>query len=262
MPESSGAIVPLPAAVESSQPLVTIITATFNAAATLQACLESVRSQDYPNIEHLIIDGGSTDSTIAILQAYATPGTWVSEPDGGIYDAWNKGLAMARGEWIAFVGADDVLLPGAVSAYMRLAQAQPQAMYLSSRVQWIGSDGRDRVIGREWSWPRFQRYMCTAHVGSMHHRYLFEQFGHYDALLRIVADYELLLRAGKHLRAAFLPQVTVRMQGGGNSDRLDALDEATLVKIKTGKRQGWIAAWERFVARLSFRLRRLFTRRN
>jgi glycosyltransferase involved in cell wall biosynthesis len=238
-------------------PVVTIITATFNAAATLEACLASVRAQDYPHIEHLILDGGSKDKTLEILQKQATPGSWISEPDRGIYDAWNKGLARAQGEWIAFLGADDTFLPGAVSAYMELAAQHPEAQYISSRVRWIGPRGRTRLIGKPWRWPRFQRYMCTAHVGSMHHRRFFEQFGQYDIKLPIVADYEMLLRAGPTLRTAFLPQVTVEMQGGGNSDNVKAIEEATLVKIVTGKRKPWLVHVERFLAHLKFHLRRL-----
>ena len=241
---------------ETRPPLVTIITATFNAAATLQACLDSVRAQDYPHLEHLILDGGSKDGTLEILKEYAQPGTWISESDRGIYDAWNKGLARARGEWIAFVGADDRLLPGAVSAYMQLAAEHPEAMYLSSRVRWVGPNGRTRLIGGPWRWPRFQRYMCTAHVGSMHRRSLFEQYGEYDISLPIVADYEMLLRAGPNLRTAFLDEVTVEMQGGGNSDNLRAVDEAAQVKLATGRRTPWRVALERMVARQMFRLRR------
>ena len=240
------------------QPRVTVITATFNAAATLEACLESVRLQSYSGVDHLVIDGASTDGTVPMLERAERPGLrWISEPDRGIYDAWNKGLHLTRGEWIAFVGADDVLLPDAVAAYMELAAERPEAMYLSSRVQWIGAGGRARIIGDRWSWPRFQRYMCTAHVGSMHHRRLFEQYGAYDSSLRIVADYELLLRAGKNLPTAFLPQVTVRMQGGGTSDSLKALDESAQVKVATGKRHPWRAAMERQAARQMFRVRRM-----
>ncbi len=238
------------------RPLVTVITATYNAAGTLRACMESVRAQDYPSIEHLLIDGGSKDETIEILKAEATPGTWISEPDRGIYDAWNKGLALARGEWIAFLGADDRFLPGAVSAYMQLAAENPEALYLSSQVRWLGPNGNTRLIGQPWRWPRFQRYMCTAHVGSMHHRRFFEQYGQYEISLPIVADYEMLLRAGPRLPAAFLPQVTVEMQGGGNSDNLRAVDEAAQVKIATGRRTPWLVAMERFAARQAFRLRR------
>ena len=240
----------------SVQPKVSIITATFNASKTLEACLESVRNQDYTNVEHLIIDGGSKDSTIEILTQQGTSLRWLSEPDRGIYDAWNKGLAMATGEWICFLGADDAFLPGAISGYMRLARENPSATYLSSRIRWISPGGRPRIIGKPWTWPQFRRYMCTAHPGSMHHRKLFEQYGTYDISLRIVGDYELLLRPGESLKSAFMPQITVNMQGGGASDGLSALDESRKVKIDTAKRTPWAASLERLVARQLFRVRR------
>ena len=238
-------------------PLVTIITATFNAEATLLACLKSVKAQDYPRIQHLVIDGASKDGTVAILREHAGESVaWISEPDRGVYDAWNKGLARAEGEWIAFLGADDVLLLDAVSAYMRLAKEHPEAEYLSSYVGWISPGGKPRRIGGPWVWSRFRRYMCTAHVASMHRRSLFERIGTYDDKLRIVADYELLLRAGPSLKTAFLPQVTVQMQGGGNSDNLKGVNEAALVKKTTGSRSAVMAEIERWWASLVFTLRR------
>ncbi len=237
------------------RPQVTVITATFNAAKTLEACLSSVRTQDYLNVQHVLVDGGSKDGTVELLERHATAGNWISEPDRGIYDAWNKGLAMATGDWICFLGADDVLLPDAISSYMRLAREKPQARYLSSRVRWISPSGRARLIGKPWSWPSFRRYMCTAHPGSMHHRSLFERHGRYDSSLRIVGDYEFLLRAGASLETAFLPCVTVEMQGGGTSDNIKALDEARQVKVTTGLRTPWIASMERCIARQMFRIR-------
>jgi len=240
---------------QSPRAQVTVITATFNAAKTLETCISSVHAQDYENVQHVLVDGGSEDGTVELLERHATAGNWISEPDRGIYDAWNKGLAMATGDWICLLGADDILLPGAISAYMRLAREKPQARYLSSRVKWLSPAGRVRLIGEPWSWSKFRRYMCTAHPGSMHHRSLFERYGRYDSSLQIVGDYEFLLRAGAGLQTAFLPHVTVQMQGGGTSDNINALDEARHVKISTGLRTPWIASVERLLARQMFRLR-------
>jgi glycosyltransferase involved in cell wall biosynthesis len=245
-----------------AMPLVTVITATFNAAATVGACLASVQAQDYARVEHLVIDGASSDTTMEIVREQGGLGVRsISEPDRGIYDAWNKGLELARGQWVAFLGADDCYEAGAISAYMRLAAKYPTALYLSGKVRWIGPKGRNRLIGAAWQWPRFQRYMCTAHVGSMHSRRLFEKYGRYDASLRIVADYELLLRAGSDLPAAYLPEVTATMLGGGASDSLAAVDEAARVKLSTGHRSSALVALERVAARQTFRAKRLFSQR-
>ncbi len=233
----------------TDRPLVTVITATWNSAKTLQACLDSVQQQVYPHLEHLVIDGASTDGTLDILRAQTSPNLhFHSEPDRGIYDAWNKGLARARGTWIAFLGSDDLYLPGAVTAYMDLAAANPQAQYLSGQVRWIGPHG-PRTIGKPWSWPAFQRYMTVAHVGSMHHRDLFDRYGTYDTNLRIVADYEFLLRARGDLRTAYLPRLTTQMLAGGASDSLAALHETARVKQTTGGRSPVVARLELLYAR-------------
>ena len=95
---------------ERMKPLVTIITATYNAASSLQATISSIRQQSYVNIEWIIVDGGSSDDTVRILQQNDDViQFWTSEPDNGIYDAWNKGIARARGEWIGFLGAGLIL---------------------------------------------------------------------------------------------------------------------------------------------------------
>lgn len=241
------------------KPLVSIITASYNAEATIGACLASVRSQTYPNIEHIVVDGGSKDGTVALLRNSPSI-AWSSEPDEGIYDAWNKGLERAQGEWIAFLGADDTYLPDAVAAYMALAAKRPEAEYLSSQTRWIGPNGRTRRIGSAWRWPRFQRFMCVAHVGSMHHRRLFRSYGHFDTTYRSAADYEFLLRPRADLHAAYLPQITVEMQGGGASDSPKALLEAKRAKLETGGRAEMLVAVELLRAKASFYMRRLLTK--
>jgi glycosyltransferase involved in cell wall biosynthesis len=239
-------------------PLVSVITATYRAAGCLRRCIESVRAQTYAPVEHIVIDGGSDDGTVDLLESCSGAlAGWISEPDTGVYDAWNKGLALARGEWIAFLGADDVYLPSAIEDYMSLAAMHPEAMYLSSQVRWTAAGGASRIIGEPWSWPRFQRRMCTAHVGSMHRRSLFESYGRYDTTFRCVADYEFLLRAGADLRTAFLPQVTAEMQGGGLSDSAHALDEAARAKRTTGMVPWQVVAFDHAIAKAAFFRRRI-----
>jgi glycosyltransferase involved in cell wall biosynthesis len=218
-------------------PLVTVVTAVFNGQKDLVKCLDSVLRQDYPNIEHIVLDGGSSDGTIDVLREYDDRiAFWKSEPDKGVYDAWNKSLTEACGEWICFLGADDEFLPGAVSAYMALAARNPDAEFLSSRMTWIHPSGYERRYGEPWSWRRLSRYMCMAHIGSMHRKRLFERNGQFDTSYRIAADYEFLLRAGAGLRSAFMPTVTAVMRGGGISDSGAALHEANRAKHETGGR--------------------------
>ena len=169
-------------------------------------------------------------------------------------------MKLATGEWIAFLGADDIYLPGAISAYMRVAAAQPAAEYISAQVRWVRPDGKSRIIGEPWRWRRFRRFMSTAHVGSMHRRSLFARYGTYNDGLKIVADYELLLRAGSGLKTAFLPMVTAQMLSGGASDSLAAVREAAGVKLTTGRRSPLLVRLEEARAALGFRVLRLLHR--
>ena len=239
-------------------PLVTVITAVFNGQPYLAECLDSVLQQDYPNIEHIVFDGGSTDGTLEILRHYDDRiAFWKSEPDRGVYDAWNKALSEAQGEWICFLGADDEFLPGAVSAYMRLAHKHPEAEYLNSRERWVHPDGYQRTRGKPWTWPGIMRQMCMAHVGSMHRRSLFDRLGMYDRSFGTASDYELLLRARGSLKTAYMPVVTVMMRAGGMTDSRASLADATRAKIATGGRNATLAKLEHFVANTTFFLRPL-----
>jgi glycosyltransferase involved in cell wall biosynthesis len=239
-------------------PLVTVVTAVFNGQAYIAECLESVLRQDYPNIEHIVLDGGSNDSTIKVLREYDDRiALWKSEPDKGVYDAWNKALLEARGEWICFLGADDEFLPGAVSAYMALAAKNPRAKYLSSKVRWVHPSGYSRTFGEPWTWRKFSKFMCAAHAGSMHRSSLFDRLGTYDISYRSAADYELLLRARHQLNAAYMPVITVMMRAGGVSDSTAAFEEATRAKVATGGRNAALAAMELRMANAKFVLRPL-----
>ena len=100
-------------------PLISIIVAVFNGEKTIQQCIDSVAQQSYPYKELIIIDGGSTDRTVELIKANQDKVKyWISEPDGGIYHAWNKGLAQVSGEWVAFLGVDDIYLPTALQDYV------------------------------------------------------------------------------------------------------------------------------------------------
>jgi glycosyltransferase involved in cell wall biosynthesis len=239
-------------------PLVTVVTVVFNGKPYIAGCLNSVLQQDYPNIEHIVLDGGSSDGTLDVLRQYDDRiAYWRSEPDKGVYDAWNKSLSAAQGDWICFLGVDDEFLPGAISAYMALAAANPQAEYLSSRLLWVHPSGYTRTMGQPWTWAGFRKRMVTAHVGSMHHRRLYERLGQYDTTYRSAADYEFLLRAHHELKAAYMRITTVMMRAGGVSDDNAAFAEATRAKIATGGRNRLLAALELHIANAKFLLRPL-----
>lgn len=240
------------------QPLVTVITAVYNGQPYVAGCLESVLRQDYPNIEHIVLDGASNDGTVDVLREYDDRiALWRSEPDTGVYDAWNKALAEARGEWICFLGADDEFLPGAISAYIALANRNPQAEYLCSRVNWVHSSGYRRMIGEPWRWRKFSKTTCVPHTGSMHRRSLLGRLGAFDTSYRLLADYEFLLRAGRQLNAAYMPVITVMMRGGGISSTYGskAFEEEARAQVETGERNKALATIHKFVQKAKFSLR-------
>jgi glycosyltransferase involved in cell wall biosynthesis len=242
-----------------AMPLVTVITAVFNGRDCIGDCIESVLIQDYPNIEHLILDAGSQDGTVDLLRNYDNKiALWLSEPDRGVFDAWNKGLDLSRGDWIAFLGADDVYLPNAISTYMTLARQNPEAEFLSSRARLNHPTGYAPVFGGAWEWPRFSKTMTTIHVGTMHRRSLFERYGKFNSSYLIAGDYEFLLRPRAHLRTAFTSETTVVMRAGGLSDSTAGLYEARRARVEASVRSPLAAAIELRIAVLRFHARRLF----
>ena len=245
------------------KPLVTIITSVRNGGKHLEESIQSVLNQSYDNIEYILVDGGSTDSTLQILRAHESQiDLWISEPDKGIYDAWNKALSHAHGDWIAFIGSDDVFYGAAVSSYVDFLRGQPPGLeFVSSRVELIRDNQVERVVGAPWNWRTFASYMKIAHPGAMHSRALFERLGCFDAAYKVSGDYELLLRARDRLAAAYLPAVTLRMRVGGNSEFNPKEGAETLrAKVVSGGRNRWLCYWELRLAAAKKHFRHMYRR--
>jgi glycosyltransferase involved in cell wall biosynthesis len=244
-----------------ASPLFSIVTVVFNGARTVEAAIRSVSAQSFRDFEYIVLDGASTDGTTAILEKHAgSIDYWLSEPDSGIYNAWNKALSVARGEWIAFLGADDVYCADALQHYAHAiaALSDDTVQYVSSRVRLTKADTVVRTFGAGWSWPAFSHHMTVAHVGSMHRRRLFEEYGRFNESYRVCGDYELLLRPREHLRAAFVDRVTATMAFGGVSNNVRlALAEQELAKRTSGGRPAWRCALERRSAYVRNRCRSL-----
>lgn len=217
----------------NAQPLISIsvIVAVYNAQTTLQQCLDSVSAQTYPHVELIVIDGGSTDGTTDILQKNAQHITyWVSEPDRGIYNAWNKALAKATGDWVCFLGADDFLWDVQALARMadQLVLLPPDIRVAYGQVMLLDHDGKELyAVGSAWGVvrKRFKQVMSIPHQAVMHKRSLFELHGRFDESYRIVGDYALLLHELKDGTAVFLPGIvmTGMRQGGISSSPENAL---------------------------------------
>ncbi|MBD2751867.1 glycosyltransferase family 2 protein [Spirosoma validum] len=231
---------------QSISPKVSIITAVYNAEKYINGCITSVLGQNYENFEYIIIDGGSTDNTISIIEQYKDKlSYWISEPDRGIYDAWNKGLAASKGEWIAFLGSDDLLYPDAIQTYVNHIIQHPkqhELEFVSSRIELVKQDLTSiRIVGEAWDWERFKYKMITWHVGCFHAKHLFTKYGYFDPAYKVSGDYELLLRPTDKLVASFVDRTTVKMRMGGVSDikLIEAHDETFRAKIKNGAIPAW-----------------------
>ena len=209
---------------DKSKPLVSIIIAVYNGANTLQYCLDSITQQTYQNKELIIIDGGSSDEMVDLLNVNNEHiNYWISEPDKGIYNAWNKGLAQAKGDWICFLGADDYFWDSHVlDNIAKSLIALPKDIRVAYGQVMLVNNNRENLyaIGEPWSKVkiRFRQLMSIPHPGAMHRSNLFQELGQYDESFRIAGDYELLLRELKTNDAYFIPNIiTVAMKEGGFS---------------------------------------------
>jgi glycosyltransferase involved in cell wall biosynthesis len=203
------------------RPRLSVVISTLNAGQTLARCLDSLAAQVFRDFEVIVIDGGSKDDTAKISAGYGHVVThFRSEPDTGIYDAWNKALRLSRGEWVSFLGADDRLAtPQALSRFSSLANF-PAVTLVSARVDMTGASGAVvRSSGEVWRLTTMKKYMAVAHPGAWHHRSLFDIYGNFDSGYRLAGDYEFLLRSTASIRAAFIPESLVTMQLGGISNR-------------------------------------------
>lgn len=240
--------------------MLSLIIPVYNSAATLRACLDSCFAQGYRDLEVIVIDGGSTDGSTDIIRDYQDRlAFWLSEADSGIYDAWNKGLRQAKGQWIAFMGADDVWSsPVSVEKLMALAQF-PQVNLVTARLQKMAHGGaQGYTFGEAWSTRRMRMFMSVAHAGMPHHRTLFDKFGPFDTRFRIAGDYDFLLRAAADVRAAFLDETVACMGGAGvSSTQLRRVRDESIRALSAAPIAGpfWAGIfWLRFALRHRRRL--------
>lgn len=213
-------------------PEASVVIAVKNGAATLQAALDSVFAQRGVAHETVVIDGGSTDGTMAILQANARQLAYFSSAsDSGIYAAWNRGLARARGAWLLFLGCDDRFHDAtALHDLVRSREAQSDRFGLVyGRINLVTRRGAvAQSVGRPWRQARadFLAGFMLPTPAMLHHRSLFERHGGFDETYRIAGDYEFALRELKDGAAGFVERVAVDMRLGGASGRPDSIHAA------------------------------------
>lgn len=203
---------------------ISIITATFNSAATITDTLVSVRDQQHQDIEHIIVDGRSADNTLRIVGGFPHVARIISEKDKGIYDAMNKGIGAAAGEIIGILNSDDIYTDNFVLSDVAAAFADPNVMTVYADLQYV--DAFDlRKVRRHWSSGPYRRKnfyfgWMPPHPTFFVRRSVYEKAGLFNLDLRSAADYELMLRILlKHRIAAhYIPRVIVKMRVGGASN--------------------------------------------
>ena len=205
---------------------ISVVTAVMNGRATLPQMLASLTAQTYPNVEHVVQDGGSNDGTLDYLRVQGHPAMALhSAPDTGIYDAINQGIARATGDVIGLLHADDQLASDYVLARVAETMQDPAIDGVYGDLQYVARDDETRVI-RHWragayTPAQLRRGWMPPHPTLYLRRSVFERAGLYDTSYRISGDYDGMLRflTTGQVRLAYLPQVMVRMKMGGVSNR-------------------------------------------
>ena len=180
-------------------PLVSIVTPCLNGARYLEAAIESVLRQDYPNVEYIVMDGGSTDGTLDLLKQYGSGIEWVSEKDRGTADAINKGFARSSGSIFAYLHADDLLLPGAVAAAVETLESFPDAAGVYGDAWWIDEQGVRiaRYPVKDFLPRQFESECFICQPASFVRRDVFLNLGLLDATLKLTFDYEFWMRLAR-----------------------------------------------------------------
>ena len=205
---------------------ISVVTAVYNRQQTVGQAIESVFSQTYPLVDSVVIDGASTDGTLAVLELYRQRlAVLISERDQGIYDALNKGIKHATGDVVGFLHADDVFENSEVLSKVAVAFEDPAIDAVYGDLVYVRHDDIGQVI-RYWRSGLYDdaalsRGWMPPHPTFYVRRSVYERLGGFDTRYRIAADYDTVLRflaIGK-IRAAYIPEVLVRMRAGGISNR-------------------------------------------
>jgi len=224
-------------------PLVSIVTPTYNMGHFLRETIESVLSQDYPNIQYIVMDGGSTDDTVAILESYGSRIEWVSERDEGQADAVNKGFLRARGEIFTFLNADDIYYPGAVRAAVEEFGRRPDAGVVYGNAWYTREDGsrHSRYPVQPFDYEVLGHLCYICQPASFLRSKVWAAMGGLDKSLHLTLDYDLWLRTAKRFPLVHIDRdlATCRMYLENKSlgRRRESFHE--IIEI-TGRHRGYV----------------------
>lgn len=230
---------------------VTIITLCFNSINTIEQTFKSVLSQNYSNLEYIVIDGGSTDGTIDVIKKYQDKlAYWNSEKDEGIADGFNKGIAKANGDIVGIINSDDWYAPDTITKVVETFINNPTADFVFGDIIYTDLNGAELYI--QTGNPNYQKslkYEMTAihHPTVFVRRTVYQNYGGFDKGYRIAMDYEFLLRiTSKGVNGLYIPTVLAFMRLGGESDChcLKAYAEVREISMKYG--YNTLLAWYHF----------------
>jgi glycosyltransferase involved in cell wall biosynthesis len=219
----------------ASKQNLSVITVSYNAASTIERTIRSVLCQTAEagwNVEYVIVDGGSTDGTVGIIRSFGDRiHDWVSEPDRGIYDAMNKGIARTTGEWVGILNSDDWYAEEAFSCLAEAIEDKPQADVVVGGVVRVTEDG---TAGKLVLPPNeeFSALRPNNHPATFVKRDVYKRIGYFDLNYDIAADIELILRAqaAPNLNISCLNQTLTYMQEGGASSGMSGIMESARIE--------------------------------
>jgi glycosyltransferase involved in cell wall biosynthesis len=196
---------------DTLSPLVTIITPSYNQGNFIEETIQSVLSQEYPNIEYIVVDGGSTDNTLEILRKYSDRLRWISEPDRGQSHAINKGFQMARGEIVGWLNSDDIYLPGAIGKVVSSFNSNPEIMMVYGEGNIIDETGRvkRRFPHTEKQYDLWKLIYCSDYIlqqTTFFRRCIFDTIPMLDEALCFGMDWDLFIRIGKRFPVGYIPE--------------------------------------------------------
>lgn len=235
---------------KANWPKISIITPSFNQGKFIRQTIESVLNQNYPNLEYLVIDGGSSDETISILKSYGKKFYWISEKDAGQTDAINKGLIKATGEVIGYLNSDDLLLPGAVQRVAEEFRNKPELMWLSGDYYIINKHGKKIQAFTVW----YKKILRTfpylpilsianfiAQPSTFWRKKLHDEVGVFDQSLHYCMDYDFWLRCLQKypLHILTIPLSVFRIhqasKGGSQFNKQFAEEHSVLRRYRTNR---------------------------
>lgn len=212
---------------------ISVITVCFNSQATLEDTLKSVAGQNHPDIEHIVVDGNSTDGTMAIVNRYRDKlARVVSEPDQGAYDAMNKGIALASGDVVGILNADDVYADPAALASVAAAFDSPAIEVCYADLVYVDQHDTSRIV-RYWQSTDyrpglFRTGWMPAHPTFFVRRTVYDKFGMFDLKFKLQSDFELTMRLLEvhGVKSVYIPRILVKMRTGGmtNNSYLNVLE--------------------------------------